>query len=1603
MNKILFFDLEVGEKNEKIEDVGAILREETFHSSSLKVFEYFSKEASFICGHNILAHDLKYLKKARFNHDFLKKPAIDTLYLSALLFSEKPYHRLVKDYRLNRDHINNPLADSKLVKTLFYDLVEKFKEIAKVQGRIYYILLKDTPEFKGFFSFLEKEKLVLPEPPKDIISLISSEYSEKICVNASLEELIKENPLELSYALSLISTADLDSINPPWIIKNFPAIKKVIHKLRLIKCNRENCNYCNSKLDLKKSLYRFFGYKNFRKFDYDDDVPLQEKVVRAALNNKSLLAIFPTGGGKSLAFQLPALMIGEGNRSLTVVISPLQSLMKDQVDVLKKRFDITRAVTINGLLSPLERSEAIERVAEGGANLLYISPESLRSRTILTLLTNRDIARFVIDEAHCFSSWGHDFRVDYLYIGEFLKLLMEEKNITEPIPVSCFTATAKVSVIEDITTYFKEKLGITLELFQTHAKRENLTFNVFETKNEETKYDRLKNLLLEQDGPKIIYVSRVKTTEKLAELLKREGFSARPYNGQMESDVKIEVQNEFMEGKTEIIVATSAFGMGVDKDNVSMVIHYEISDSLENYVQEAGRAGRKEDLEASCYILFDEKDLNKHFTLLNATKLNQKEIGQIWRGIKKFKKEKFTKSALEIARSSGWDSEMKDLETKVKTAISVLEDCGYVKRGQNSPRIFANSFLVRDVVNANKKIDETDKLNEQEKITAKRIFQHLVSHNDTRVDYMIDILGVTAPHAVKVLNILKEIGLIGDTKDLTASINTGRGKKNSKNILSFYKKLEMEFIKLLKYSKSNKIRRVYLKEINEELIEKGLADSNIEALRNIIRYWSVKDLIKLRRSASQRYAYEIKFKPDYNDLVKIFKKRIILSEKVLDYLYTVQEKQYSGFEDREKKDLIRFSLMEIKENVESDMFLSKNSLLVYEKILLYLKEIGSVKLEGGLVVAYIPYTITRLEKNNLKQFTKENYEKLKTFYENKVEQIHIVGEYAKKILKSYSEAMEFVDNYFRMEYKKFINKYFPDRKTEIKRPLTDEKFKEIFGMLSTGQLEIIKDNQNKHILVAAGPGSGKTRILVHKIASLLLMEDIKPEQFLMLTFSRPASIELKNRLFKLVGSVAYYIDIFTYHSYGFNLLGRLGSLEKSETIIKQATEAIINGDVPPDKIDIKSVLVVDEFQDIGQEEFDFLNAIIKKAEDIRVIVVGDDDQNIYEFRGSSVKYMREFREKYNAPSYFLDINFRSKANIVGFSNQFLKFLKDRIKKEAPIRPITEENGIIQIIKYKTKNLIIPLVKHIASLELKGTTAVLTVTNEEAMLVETVLKQKNIPARLILSNEGFRLKNLIELRVFSHYISQNVSDELGFISDEIWSKAKEAVKKGCGRSSNLALTMKIIGEFERESKKRFKSDWKDYLEEIKIEEFYSPDKEVILVSTMHKAKGKEFDNVFIMLDDYGLYSDEKKRVLYVAITRAKENLFIHTNKEYFDGFKVENLDFTYDKMNYNEPENFVVQLSLDNINLSHHKRNSLVNLRKMQPGDRLKEVAAGVLRDYNNLISLRFAKKFNERHGRFLEKGYRVQAIKAGYVVLWNDREDNSNNRIILPKILYTRR
>lgn len=526
-------DVEVGVKDRKIHDIGALRHDgATFHKASKKELFDFLRDTDYICGHNIIHHDARYL----FADTTDRRPLVDTLYMSPLLFPERPYHKLVKDDKLVNDQMNNPVNDCLKAQNLLQDEIAQWNLLPESKRQIYASLLKGQKEFEGFL------RMVGARPTeKETAEAIRSLYEGKICGHADLNTLIEKYPCELAYALALIDTTDHRSITPPWVLYQYPLVEHVIRLLRHTRCN-EGCTYCNSQLDIFRNLKSFFGYDQFRTYEGE---PLQEQAADAAVKGKSLLAIFPTGGGKSLTFQLPALMEGRTVHGLTVVISPLQSLMKDQVDNLDER-GITDAVTINGLLDPITRALCIQRVLEGEVSLLYIAPEMLRSKTIEKILLARHVVRFVIDEAHCFSSWGQDFRVDYLYIGKFIRNYQEKKGCKTAIPVSCFTATAKQKVVQDICDYFKQTLDLDLQLFASTASRKNLRYSVIHADTNEDKYSKLRSLVAENPCPTIVYVSRTKRTRELAVRLTRDGYQALPFNGKMDADEKVANQDAFM-------------------------------------------------------------------------------------------------------------------------------------------------------------------------------------------------------------------------------------------------------------------------------------------------------------------------------------------------------------------------------------------------------------------------------------------------------------------------------------------------------------------------------------------------------------------------------------------------------------------------------------------------------------------------------------------------------------------------------------------------------------------------------------------------------------------------------------------------------------------------------------------------------------------------------------------------------------------------------------------------------------------------------------------------------------------------------------------------
>lgn len=337
-------------------------------------------------------------------------------------------------------------------------------------------------------------------------------------------------------------------------------------------------------MNLELALQKFFGYSNFRQG--------QKTIIEDLLNGQDVLAMLPTGAGKSICFQLPAFILN----GVTIVVSPLLSLMEDQVQQLKSQGH-KQVVALNRFLTPVEREKVLSNIEN--YKLIYVSPEILQSNEILHYLKKCHVSLFVVDEAHCISQWGHEFRTDYLKLPQVRKLLGMPPSLA-------ITATASQEIQNDIVK------SLEFKKYQSHiysVDRPNISLNIEKLTTQEEKLERLFYLTEKLEGPGIIYTPTRKWAEELVLRLRNQGMNdIAYYHGGMENEDRILIQQQFLNDQLQIICCTNAFGMGVNKSNIRFVIHFAPPLQIEAYLQEIGRAGR--DGKSSCaYLLTSQEDV----------------------------------------------------------------------------------------------------------------------------------------------------------------------------------------------------------------------------------------------------------------------------------------------------------------------------------------------------------------------------------------------------------------------------------------------------------------------------------------------------------------------------------------------------------------------------------------------------------------------------------------------------------------------------------------------------------------------------------------------------------------------------------------------------------------------------------------------------------------------------------------------------------------------------------------------------------------------------------------------------------------------------------
>ncbi len=407
-------------------------------------------------------------------------------------------------------------------------------------------------------------------------------------------------------------------------------------------------------MDIHGILKKYWGYDAFR--------PLQEDIISSVLSGRDTLGLMPTGGGKSITFQVPGLLFESG---ITIVVTPLVSLMKDQVDNLKKRR--IKAVYFHSGMSRAETRMAWEKLVNGKARFLYIAPERLKNDRFMLELRNIEVRLIVVDEAHCISQWGYDFRPSYLNIKSLRKL-------KPGIPVIALTATATPEVADDICNQLEFKNGVT---FRKSFVRDNISYV---SRRADTKIHETLHILSRTQGSAIVYVRSRKRCKDIADFLISADISATFYHAGLDFKEKEERQNAWQAGGVRVMVATNAFGMGIDKPDVRVVIHYDLPPSLEEYYQEAGRAGR-DGLPSYAVVLASKTDIGVMKRRLTEAFPERKTIKQIYEHICIF---------LHLSVGEGYDAvkqfdlkkfcdTFKYQERTVRAALRLLEQAGYLQ------------------------------------------------------------------------------------------------------------------------------------------------------------------------------------------------------------------------------------------------------------------------------------------------------------------------------------------------------------------------------------------------------------------------------------------------------------------------------------------------------------------------------------------------------------------------------------------------------------------------------------------------------------------------------------------------------------------------------------------------------------------------------------------------------------------------------------------------------------------------------------------------------------------------------------------------------------
>ena len=1312
-------DLEVGVRDGRIHRFAAV-RGDTgasyvFEKGDLRAaladLDDFAEGAAFLLGHNLSAFDAPHLAAAKPDLRLLRLPAVDTLRLSPLAFPRNPYHHLVKHYqdgRLKRGRLNDPELDARLALDVFRDQHEALLSAQAAMPELltaWHWLTTVDSIASGLNAFF----LNLRQHPRPSLSEATAAIEQRLAGNTCLTHACgiladaASHGWALAYALAWLSVAGGNSVMPPWVRHQFPEARALVRRLRDAVCIDPGCGWCRERHDARKELRRWFGFRAFRPEPAGDDgLPLQQAIVEAAMRGDHVLGILPTGTGKSFCYQIPALSRYDKTGALSVVVSPLVALMADQVAGLEAR-GINSCAALNGLLSMPERADVLERVRLGDVAILIVAPEQLRNRALRSALAQREIGAWVLDEAHCLSKWGHDFRPDYRYVGRFIK----EKAGNDAVPpVLCLTATAKPDVIADIRSHFRERLGIELRVFDGGASRGNLDFAVVETRPGE-KFSHVHQVLLadlppDRPGGAIVYCATRRRTEEVANFLQAKDVAAEYFHARLQPETKKSVQERFVRGELRVIAATNAFGMGIDKPDVRLVVHADIPGSLENYLQEAGRAGRDREA-ARCVLLYSPDDVERQFAMSARSRLTQREIEAIHKALRNLDRKK--RFGGEVVATAGeilaedddgtFERDSATDDTRVRTAIAWLEEAVLLSREENRVQVFPSSLRVASVEEARARLARQSMAEEYRRELLSLVAALIGADPDEGLstDELMGVSGLSAEKVRAALYDLERLRIASNDTALTAFTHAGVEGSSQKR-LAEAAALEAALIDELRQAAPDlgkgEASVLHLRHVTQRLKDAGHEQALPQRVLRILRGLELDGRgeeggagsLRLRKLDEE--TFQITLQREWPALDKTARLRRAAAERLLGHLLASLPPGARGTDL-----LAETTLGKLMAALEGDLLLKaevKDLSRLLDRALLWLHEQEVIRLNKGLAV-FRPAMTIRLGRER-RRFAREDFAPLRLHYDEQVVQIHVMAEYAQRGLRAMAEALHLAMDYFSVARDEFLRRWLPQREKDLARQTTPQSWRSIVESLNNpAQQRIVADEREQtNVLVLAGPGSGKTRVLVHRIAYLMRAKRDNPRGILALAYNRHAAVQIRRRLADLIGDDAKGVTVLTCHALAMRLAGvsfadRTGKIDGDmfRDALRQAV-ALLKGDgLPPEEADEQRGrllagfrwILVDEYQDIGAEQYELISAIAGRTlqdpeAKLGLFAVGDDDQNIYAFDGASVEYIRRFEADYAAKPVFLTENYRSTAHIVAAANLVIAPARERMKHKHPI-------------------------------------------------------------------------------------------------------------------------------------------------------------------------------------------------------------------------------------------------------------------------------------------------------------------------------------------------